>query len=62
MGREHQKEQCIAVDALFISGTPQADALVVARFLEGQTGLNSTTKLVVSGIGTGQVNVEQIAR
>ena len=60
MGREHQKEQCIAVDALFISGTPQADALVVARFLEGQTGLNSTTKLVVTGIGAGQGEIVNV--
>ena len=62
MGREHPKEQCIAVDALLISVSAQADALAVEGTLEGETGLDGPTKLVVTGIGARQVEVEQIAR
>ena len=44
------------------SGAAQADSLAARQFLEGQTGLDDTTKLIVTGIGAGQVEVEQIAR
>ena len=44
-----------------ISDAARADALAARQFLEGQAGLDDTTKLVVSGIGAGQVEVEHIA-
>ncbi len=61
-GEHNNEEQCSDEDALLFSVPAQADALAVEGKLEGKTGLNGTTKLVIAGIGSGQIEVEQIAR